>query len=621
MRIQEESSSSLMPRPPRAPKAAAGTESSSKLMLLSSIDIDTTANNNNNNNNCSSQGNGNGNGPSSCKSTGSGSTHFLDGFNVERCADVRSIPDPPTPQPRNHRHNHRHNHRRRSSPIVVGNRSSRHRLEDVTNNKNPPLSKRSRKSLCHVPAAGVEQRQEEEPQDNEPTNASAICLDDDVNDDVNDDDDDDLGHNKRRKKRQSMVLPKDLVEQHANTFASISHPKEQEEDEEDEALPQPSPNKKPKTTSTLFTGDWQSMKELQTMVRGYCASTGEQQPPQQPPQHAAAYFAKAIQDSTGYPLSKKKNTPSSSSNSSPRSKDRKAILQQVYPVIQEMDKRKVEETAFWERETQCRVEKSRSGKYRYRLIATHEKVSSKEYERRYMAVLERNYANRLEKAEQWKARLVETEEEEDLSLELGSLLDPMPQQQQQQQQRDDCISPLPIDSMEDDTMELCDLSASLDMGEATGFSFVDHDDDNNDNNKEETRTVSPEILEDQMIATAEQLERSETPTENEEREDVKPQSSSPPRSGVLLPDRKELERSEAPTENEEREDVKPQSSSPPRSGVLLPLPDREEESRDPDIARAERKLWGRIDEALEEYSREVMLILESKKQTSNQQGE
>ena len=508
---------------------------------------------------------------------------------MERCADVRSIPDPPTPQPRNHRHNHRHNHRRRSSPIVVGNRSSRHRLEDVTNNKNPPLSKRSRKSLCHVPAAGVEQRQEEEPQDNEPTNASAICLDDDVNDDVNDDDDDDdLGHNKRRKKRQSMVLPKDLVEQHANTFASISHPKEQEEDEEDEALPQPSPNKKPKTTSTLFTGDWQSMKELQTMVRGYCASTGEQQPPQQPPQHAAAYFAKAIQDSTGYPLSKKKNTPSSSSsNSSPRSKDRKAILQQVYPVIQEMDKRKVEETAFWERETQCRVEKSRSGKYRYRLIATHEKVSSKEYERRYMAVLERNYANRLEKAEQWKARLVETEEEEDLSLELGSLLDPMPQQQQQQQQqRDDCISPLPIDSMEDDTMELCDLSASLDMGEATGFSFVDHDDDNNDNNKEETRTVSPEILEDQMIATAEQLERSETPTENEE-----------------------------------REDVKPQSSSPPRSGVLLPLPDREEESRDPDIARAERKLWGRIDEALEEYSREVMLILESKKQTSNQQGE
>ena len=50
---------------------------------------------------------------------------------------------------------------------------------------------------------------------------------------------------------------------------------------------------------------------------------------------------------------------------------------------------------------------------------------------------------------------------------------------------------------------------------------------------------------------------------------------------------------------------------------LLPFPDRDEESKDPDIARAERRLWGRIDAALQDYSHEVMMIMNSRGDASN----
>jgi hypothetical protein len=269
-----------------------------------------------------------------------------------------------------------------------------------------------------------------------------------------------------------------------------------------------------------------------------------------------------------------------------------------------MDKRKVEETAFWEQETQCRVEKSRSGRYRYRLIATNTKVGTQEYEKRYMAVLERYKAQRLEKANTWKARLRPTNEKEEckpavskspshsngMSMEEHDGTDPSSETHElhwnldsvlyMAQQEEESISPLPIDSPEDDTMELCDLSVSLDMGEATGFSF-DHD-------------PSTEKSED----TFEKVETKET--------DESPEAS------VKL-DKKTSEKVET-METKQQEDVKIHAEqSSPADGPLLPFPDRDEESMDPDIARAERKLWNGIDAVLQEYSREVMLIMRAKK--------
>ena len=49
---------------------------------------------------------------------------------------------------------------------------------------------------------------------------------------------------------------------------------------------------------------------------------------------------------------------------------------------------------------------------------------------------------------------------------------------------------------------------------------------------------------------------------------------------------------------------------------LLPLPSRDETCSDPDIARAEKKLWRSIDEALEVYSGEVLAIRAAKRAKS-----
>jgi hypothetical protein len=41
---------------------------------------------------------------------------------------------------------------------------------------------------------------------------------------------------------------------------------------------------------------------------------------------------------------------------------------------------------------------------------------------------------------------------------------------------------------------------------------------------------------------------------------------------------------------------------------MLPLPSREVESLDPEIAKAEKRLWEKIDSALKEYSEQVIGI-------------
>ena len=51
---------------------------------------------------------------------------------------------------------------------------------------------------------------------------------------------------------------------------------------------------------------------------------------------------------------------------------------------------------------------------------------------------------------------------------------------------------------------------------------------------------------------------------------------------------------------------------------ILPLPPRDQSSTDPDLAKAERRLWSRIDSALEDYSNEVVAIMRRKRTRSNQ---
>lgn len=145
--------------------------------------------------------------------------HFLRNVNLN--GNLLDIPDPPSPP--------RRNPRRQSSPML------RMKLRDVTNKDGDNETtmaaavagtKRSRKSLCHVPSPATEEvatldndesiqhdtksplvddnaNEEQKDQATTPAISSSICFDDDEEVVVS--------SSKRRKRRESMILPSDMA--------------------------------------------------------------------------------------------------------------------------------------------------------------------------------------------------------------------------------------------------------------------------------------------------------------------------------------------------------------------------------------------------------------------------
>ena len=435
--------------------------------------------------------------------------HFLSEFNVNECCDFRAIPDPPSPEPRN---------RRRHSMLPT--------KEDELVEGSVTNPKRSRKSLCHVPSP-MEQREESSPV---PIQVQPrICLDDDDT------------RAKRPKKRQSMELPRDLVR-------GIT------------------PSTDPVPNS--FVGNLQNMKDLQALVRGYCKMPRDLR--------ATSKQARLIEASTGYPLLQPiiHDDPQSQAN-------RRAVLSKMSPIIEEIDRRRAEDTAKWEYETGCRVERSKSGKYRYVSIETNTKVGSQEYKRRYMGVINRESSLRLSKAQQWKEKLLASHESqgdfEPLPMDAPLVTDgssdleddTFSTSQELDLDLNDILEPSRDKVNEDNRMDICDVSASIDMGE--------HDCGIDSHSRTIPQSESTNSKFDDMA----------------DKYDIEQELAfQPPRTTNHT---KTVPKSVTPTELE-----------------ILPLPDREEESSDPDIAKAERLLWGRIDSALQEYSEEVLRIRKSR---------
>lgn len=538
-------------------------------------------------------------------------SHFLSEFNVDACFDFRAIPDPPTPEPRN---------RRRLSTSVLPSMPQSHSESPNKSSRGVTLasdenllrgsSKRSRKSLCHVPSPVVrstsictEQRDDPSLSSSPPPVAPKtlhvnICVDDD------DDDDADAATSvKRRKKRQSMELPRELVLDNASALeASFAPPRAH-------IPPGPSQCQSLQNLQAAFIGDKQNMKDLQALVRGYCKVPKAQR--------SSSKEASAIEETTGYPLvtPDEIDHPLSLSN-------RRSVLQKMAPIIEEIDKRKAEDIAKWEYETECRVERSsKSGKYRYISIETNTKVGSQEYKRRYMGVLAREAPLRLAKTKEWKDKLnapspqacqeeaskagmeraaidaplvtdhsgdmddecenasFDTTQELDLDLNEILALDTKPSDETEQESL-----PAGAEQEEDTSMEICDMSVSMDLGEAS-----------------EVRAEFQPSARMQADTPTKELRVDHA---NEE-EDIELE---------LVPEMTVTDQDCAT--KEECAKVPPKSVTPTEM-ELLPFPDRDEESKDPDIARAERRLWGRIDAALQDYSHEVMMIMNSRGDASN----
>eukprot|EP00539_Tryblionella_compressa_P015022 CAMPEP_0178840792 /NCGR_PEP_ID=MMETSP0746-20121128/14604_1 /TAXON_ID=913974 /ORGANISM="Nitzschia punctata, Strain CCMP561" /LENGTH=675 /DNA_ID=CAMNT_0020503967 /DNA_START=79 /DNA_END=2107 /DNA_ORIENTATION=- len=551
---------------------------------------------------------------------------FCKVLNLAECFDVRSIPDPPSPAATR-------KSRRLSTPVMInvsnswGNTCFKG-LSDATNQGRnqtelvPYLkesSNRKRKSLSHVPTTLALEGQKNEASSNsfhpgrEENNnvevkprsqqSSSLCIEED-----------DLQlasvSSKRRKKRQSMVLPKQT-----EMFIPSESPK---------ASSQLSNQTRPTPSKKSFPGDLQSMQELRKLVRGYCSRSETER--------SSSSEAVAIRDLTGYPLFSDAPAKKSGMSSKEILANRRLVFQKISPVMIEMEKQKELDTKQWERDTGCRVGKSnKSGKYRYFCIETNQKVASQEYKRRYMSVLEDGRPHRVQTALAWienlkpeattdnhhhyedsfmtasgpnesrgsfantfeQARDIRTNEAELREAFLPPVSNLLAQGSNSGSSEDD----------DEDTMELCDLSVSLDCGEHANARSIMKPTPVSTTMTAAQRDEPAEISEASSLDTEESGSRASTP-------------SPLPLDLFAAANGFTMEESKVPTgkpvlvDSSKADAMAAVEAS--RGTPLLPLPSRDAESVDPDVAQAERRLWEKIDNALHEYSEEVAKIMKSR---------
>jgi hypothetical protein len=552
-------------------------------------------------------------------------SHFLMGFNVDDCFDVRSIPDPPSPIAPTRR-----TRRRLSTPSMMpaahGSPGKRG-LDDVTNNNRSSVStkrntsERKRKSLLHVPSPSADHTSEEVActEERPPKVLQLnICMEDEEVERIR------ISH-KRRKQRQSMIVPPRLnLSPFPEKNSSFSHPQAMSHVVEKSYAPW--------LPMKLFPGTKESMDELRALVRGYCNATD-----------CEKSSIDRIQELTGYPMPGRFTTQIKTEEKVETDNDvikanRRCVFSKISPAMALMEKQKEQDTKQWEDGTGCRVGKSnKSGKYRYFSTEDHQRVASQDYKRRYMAVLEHTRPNRVAAAQVWMKTLSETEPVVKTVFETDdkSCLRPIDYIQdtirtvshdasidetdkdcasdelQEQQQREAFLPPMSnllrresTGSNVDDAMDLCDLSVSLDCGQqanvaqgssaptvlATQFAAEISEASSEDTEESESRTATPSPLPIEFVASSMACHAEQYHV-----------------LGPVLVAQSRDESADTTSDVETQESTKDLDDVP-----LLPLPSREVEALDPEIAQAEKRLWEKIDGALKEYSEEVMVITKAR---------
>jgi hypothetical protein len=543
-------------------------------------------------------------------------SHFLKGFNVASCFDVRSIPDPPTPIALS-----RHKHRRLSTPNMMsaghgspGNRG----LDDVTNNQRSgelikrKSSDRKRKSLIHVPSPIADEACKDVTQKEErPSKVLQfhICMEEEEVERTR------ISH-KRRKQRQSMVVRTQL-NLSPSPEKSLSFSPFQAKSQLVEIPSSPG------HPTELFSGKKESMEELRALVRAHCNATNAEK--------LYTDFSNRIQGLTGYPMPGRIATQAKREEKAETDNDvikanRRCVFSKISPAMSLMEKQKEQDTKQWEHDTGCRVGKSeKSGKYRYFSTDDQQRVPSQDYQRRYMVVLKQTRPNRVAAAKVWMTKLEETKPlvkmatDADDQTSLGptdyeqattttvsnDALTDEPDEDcpslvlHEQQQREAFLPPKSdllrrksTGSNADDAMDVCDLSASLDCGDqanmaraslgaATAFAAEISEASSEDTEETESRTATPSPLHVEFVASLSGCQA----------------------VGPVLVAQSRDEGTDAMSNIETQEPTRVLGDIP-----MLPLPSREVESLDPEIAQAEKRLWEKIDSALKEYSEQVIGI-------------
>jgi len=477
--------------------------------------------------------------------------HFLQGINLESCQNLLSIPDPPTPS--------RVRSRRQSSPMV---RPLQDLSANVKNQSTPSTAanllppggkpKRPRKSLGHVPAP--ERTIVDTAEDGTTETflvAAAMQLSEQVSLDASDPN---TGIAKRRKKRQTIFLPSDPAPGNQEYFRSFVTFKKAATTKDEG---RPVQNVENTGLPLKDSKQHYDLVELRRLVHAYTALPTDARDKCQE--------IKAIQEISDYVVTPPVTSllgeidvtkqPAFSTHAS-----KMDLLVQMSPKLQRMDEKKVQEVTRAARVTECRVERKK-GRYVYVHMPSGRKITAHEYEQRHKLMLEetnkiRGHAWTLHFTRLQSLLLTAAQESQQAAAAKELLLHDMPSPPQDQPHFDT-----------DESMELCETSTSLDLGDEN-------------------------LMDDETDTTC--LDKDATVADHDTDAEA-PLLRSPTDVVDLPPPPQQVSGSPAAV-----------TSSPNES--VLPFPCREEESSDPEIAAAEQRLWGAIDLALEEYSRQVLAI-------------
>ena len=536
--------------------------------------------------------------------------HFLHGINVENCQNLLSIPDPPTPG--------KVNRRRQSSPGPMlqplpfddthsskVNQRNNHADDSKVALRSKQKPKRPRKSFSHIPSPvltdlnpissrrgdGDDETGIREGGATETTTESSYesFYSLQVADDYVEKFDADVSVTKRRKKRQSIALPSDTTtgtQEYFSTFMTYKKaPPTAQKEEQPSAtvsttLSVASMEQRPTAVNS------QDLQELRKLVRNYTSLPLDSR--------SKCQDLQVIRERTGYVLTPPMTClddrldvdpnfdDSDSSNHEQQQQDKQSLkatkmnlLVEMGPQLQYMDEKKVEQIQNSQHATSCFVEKKR-GRYIYYDVLTNRPIPPDEYEQRYLLMLQDIHKIRSQEWAQHFHQVTVTDVVQEQALDLQSIIENENEsgQESPRELRDDVNDNYDDDGDNDnvhEAMDICETSASFILGEED-LDLVDDSTDTSMNPYDASNTS-----------------RSSSKGGDEGQE-------------IVLDEKGEFR---ALSYSMDRALASPGSDG---ESSVLPLPSREEESSDPEFAQAEQKLWGAIDHALEEYSRDILAI-------------
>jgi hypothetical protein len=530
--------------------------------------------------------------------------HFLHGINVESCQNLLSIPDPPTPG--------KVNHRRQSSPgpmlqplpfddLTYSSKANRQKIpkqaymhadDSKVSMRSKQKPKRPRKSLSHIPSPSLptdfdplsRRRSDDDMQEKSTTDTAAESSHEAFNttattlpgahtatlqiaDDI-ENSNADASVTKRRKKRQSIVLPSDTTtgtQEYFSTFMTYKKAPPTAQEEEQTSATTSSMEQRPTAVSP------QDLQELRKLVRSYTSLSFDAR--------NSCQEIQRIRERTGYVLTPPLTCSddllhadlnlddSLNENGKESLKESKMkLLVKMGPQLQRMDEKKVEQVKNTQHATDCFVEKKR-GRYLYYDVSSNRPIAPHVYEQRYLLMLQDTHKIR---SREWTQHLQqathvvpEADHQSNMKASAG--------QESPLEMRDDVYVNYDDNDNLHESMDICETSASFILG-------GDLIDDSSDMNTNTNTSMNP----------------CDTSKGSDVGQEIE----------IVLDEKGEYRALPAPF-------CMTGTAASPGSdseSSVLPLPSREEESSDPEYAQAEQKLWGAIDTALEEYSRDILAI-------------